>query len=54
MLMLTKRGPLRQVFTYNARDWGEGDNVTQGGYSDSYVIDHRCGAVLGFIGFLCY
>lgn len=38
---------LRQVFTYNAQDWGEGNNATQGGYSDSYVIDHRCEAVLG-------
>ena len=34
---------LRQVFTYNAQDWGEGNSATQGGYSDSYVIDHRCG-----------
>ena len=33
-----------QVFTYNAQDWGEDNNATQGGYSDSYVIDHRCGA----------
>ena len=32
------------MFTYNALDWGEGNNATQGGYSDSYVIDHRCGA----------
>ena len=38
---------LRQVFTYNAQDWGEGNNATQGGYSDSYVIDHRCGVWVG-------
>lgn len=31
-----------QVFTYNAQDWGEEGNSTQGGYSDHYVIDNQC------------
>jgi D-arabinose 1-dehydrogenase-like Zn-dependent alcohol dehydrogenase len=33
----------RCVFTYNGKDWGEGDAPTQGGYSNRIVLDHRCG-----------
>ena len=32
----------RCVFTYNGKDWGENDAVTQGGYSTRIVLDHRC------------
>ncbi|KAK9836284.1 hypothetical protein WJX81_001895 [Elliptochloris bilobata] len=31
----------KMVFTYNGQDWGEENHATQGGYSDSYVIDNR-------------
>lgn len=34
----------RIVFTYNGKDWGEGDVGTQGGYSNRIVLDHRCAA----------
>ena len=37
-------GAAVQVFTYNGQDWGEDNHATQGGYSDSYVIDSRWGA----------
>ena len=33
----------RCVFTYNGKDWGEGDAPTYGGYSNRIVLDHRCG-----------
>ena len=36
-----KQFPVTQVFTYNAQDWGEEGNSTQGGYSNYYVIDNR-------------
>ncbi|CAL8463672.1 g3206 [Coccomyxa elongata] len=31
----------RCVFTYNGKDWGDNDAVTQGGYSTRIVLDHR-------------
>lgn len=34
----------RCVFTYNGKDWGEGDAPTYGGYSNRIVADHRCAA----------
>lgn len=32
----------RCVFTYNGKDWGDNEAVTQGGYSTRIVLDHRC------------
>lgn len=31
----------RLVFTYNGKDWGENEVMTQGGYSNRIVLDHR-------------
>jgi len=37
----------RLVFTYSAKDWGENDSVTCGGYSNRIVLNHRFAITLG-------
>lgn len=31
----------RMVLTYSSMDWGDGDAITCGGYSNKIVVDHR-------------